>query len=240
MAFWNKVLDRNRFVLNSALIATFTFVLSATGFCVDPYKISEQVYDFGQVGIDYKIFHNFKLTNISQKAFQIDSVDVPCDCSSVLFAKKLVKPKESVDLQLTFDTKDFYGPVNRKFIVFLSIPERRTIILFYLAEVGQWKNGLKPEPFAVFMLPTHKQQTVKINNKYFDKIKAEVQNIHSNEFTVELTKAEANKNGALEISVIPDPALKNGTYLSNFTLKITTGEGEEPTYLTIPVKIARF
>lgn len=204
------------------------------------YKVSEEKFDFGYVGIDYRIFHNYQLINTSKKDIIIDSVDVMCDCSSVLYDKKVLKPHDTVLFRLTFDTKDFYGPVSRKFNVFLSIPEKRTLSFFYLAEVGQWQNGLKPDPFAVFMLPTHKQQTIKISNRVFESIEAEVHDQHADFFKVEIVKNKAGKAETLELIIIPESGLAKGTYLSNFTIKITPDGEETPAFLTIPVKIARF
>ncbi|MGH8015485.1 MAG: DUF1573 domain-containing protein [Candidatus Zixiibacteriota bacterium] len=214
--------------------------LISAGHSQDPWKVSEQMFDFGYVGIAYTIFHDFKIINTGRKPIQIDSVDVLCDCSSVLVDKRLLRPNDTAVFKLTFDTKDFYGPVNRKFHVFVSIPEKRVVTFFYLAEVGQWKNGLKPNPFSVFMLPTHKQQSVRITNRFFDSIKAEIENIHSGFFTVEFVRDNAGKDEVIEMSVIADEGLIKGTYLSNFTVKITTDDPENPAILTIPVKIARF
>jgi hypothetical protein len=204
------------------------------------YKVSEEKFDFGYVGIDYRIFHNYQLINTSKKDIRIDSVDVMCDCSSVLFDKKVLKPHDTVLFKLTFDTRDFYGPVSRKFNVFLSIPEKRVISFFYLAEVGQWQNGLKPDPFAVFMLPTHKQQIIRINNRVFESIEAEVHDQHADFFKVEIVNNKASKAEHLEFAIMPNVGLAKGTYLSNFTIKITAENDANPAYLTIPVKIARF
>ena len=216
------------------------FVMFASAMGQNAYKISEEKFDFGYVGIDYRIFHNYKLINTSKKDIMIDSVDVMCDCSSVLFDKKVLKPHDTVLFKLTFDTRDFYGPISRKFNVFLSIPEKRVISFFYLAEVGQWQNGLKPDPFAVFMLPTHKQQIIKINNRVFESIEAEIYDQHADFFKVEIVKNNAGRADQLEFAIIPDAGLAKGTYLSNFTIKIISDSDPNPAYLTIPVKIARF
>jgi len=239
MAFWNNQSVKFHFLSNTLLGVIFICLMSASVHTQSRYKVSEQVFDFGHVGIDYRIFHNFKLVNTGHKVIRIDSVDVRCDCSSVLYDRQVLGPNDTLILKLTFDTKDFYGPVNRKFIVFLSLPERETTTFFYLAEVGQWQNGLKPNPFAIFMLPTHKEQSIKITNKVFESIKVEIQDINDDFFTVEFKKDNAKKDEMLELSVIPDKSLAKGTYLSNFTIKITADDND-PAFLTIPVKIARF
>ncbi len=239
MDCWNNKKAKSCFVSNVFGAAICIGLIATSGHTQSRYILSEQVFDFGYVGIDYKIFHNYKLINTSPKPIKIDSVDVLCDCSSLSYDKKVLGPNDTLIMKLTFDTKDFYGPVNRKFIVFLSLPEKETVSFFYLAEVGQWKNGLKPNPLAIFMLPTHTEKSLQITNKIFEYMKAEIQDQQDDFFTVKFLKEDAKIGEVLEISAIADKSLAKGTYLSNFTLKITADDNE-PAFLTIPVKIARF
>ena len=224
------------------LLFAVGFTLAITGQLISakPITVVEEFFDFGHVGIDYKLFHKFKVINSGTKRIKIDSINVPCDCSTVRYRKDLIDKGDTLDFVLTFDTKDFYGPVNRKFKIYISFPEKKNISLIYLANVGQWMNGLRPNPFSIFFLPTHKKKTVKIPNKFFDKISLELERQYDDSFIVNITKAEAEKGEMLELSLSPNPELGKGTYLSNFTLKVTIGEDEEATFLTIPVKIARF
>lgn len=229
--------------LNSKILASAIFsvlLLAHGGSGQDVIKVVEESFDFGQVGIDYRIFHTFKIINTGIKDIKIDSVDVLCDCSSVLYDKKSLGAKDTLELKLKFDTRDFYGPVSRKMLVFLSLPEKKTISLVYLAEVGQWKDGLKPDPFAIFMLPTHKQQSVKINNKFFESLDAEILNINDDYYTVEIVNNGAKKGEAIELLIRPKADLSKGTYFSNFTIKVTGDDKSSPANLTFPVKIARF
>jgi len=228
--------------LRSILLFSIVFSLAITSqlHSAGALTVVEEFFDFGHVGIEYKLFHEFKVINSGSKLIKIDSINVPCDCSTVRYRKDSIKKGDTLDFVLTFDTKDFYGPVNRKFKIYLSVPEKKTISLIYLANVGQWMNGLKPNPFSIFFLPTHKKKTVKIPNKFFDKISLELERQYDNSFTVEIIKAEAERGEKLELSLSPNPELGKGTYLSNFTLKVIVGEDEEATFLTIPVKIARF
>ena len=90
------------------------------------------------------------------------------------------------------------------------------------------------------MLPTHKQQIIKINNRVFESIVAEIHDQHDDFFKVELVKNKAGKTEHVELAIVPEAALAKGTYLSNFTIKILTDSDPAPVFLTIPVKIARF
>ncbi|MCH9025445.1 MAG: DUF1573 domain-containing protein [candidate division Zixibacteria bacterium] len=233
-----KILNNSKLRLLFAI--GFTLAITSQLLSAKAVTVVEEFFDFGHVGIEYKLFHKFKVINSGVKRIKIDSIDVPCDCSAVRYEKEWMEKGDTLDFILTFDTKDFYGPVNRKFKIYVSVPEKKTISLIYLANVGQWTNGFKPIPFSVFFLPTHKMKTVKIPNKFFDKISLELERQYDNSFTVEVIKAEAAKGDMLELKLSPNPELVKGTYHSNFTLKVTIGENEEPTFLTIPVKIARF
>ncbi len=234
----HKIIKNSK--LRLLLAIGFTLAITSQLLSAQAVTVVEEYFDFGHVGIEYKLFHKFKVINSGLKRIRIDSVNVPCDCSAVRFGKEWVERGDTLDFVLTFDTKDFYGPVNRKFKIYMSVPEKKTVSLIYLANVGQWMNGLKPNPFSVFFLPNHKKKTVKIPNKFFDKISLELERQYDSSFTVEIIKAEAEKGETLELSLSPNPKLGKGTYLSNFTLKVIAGENEEATFLTIPVKIARF
>ena len=233
-----KILENSnlRLLLAIGFILAFTSQSDST----EPVTVVEDFIDFGYVGIEYKLFHKFKVINSGTKRIKIDSIDVPCDCSVVRYKKEWMEKGDTLDFILTFDTKDFYGPVNRKFKIYVSYPEKKTISIIYLANVGQWVNGLKPNPFSVFFLQTHKEQIVKIPNKFFDKISLELERQYDNSFTVEFIKAEAERGEMLELLLSPSSELGKGTYHSNFTVKVTAGENEEPVFLTIPVKIVRF
>jgi len=215
-------------------------IMPDLGMCQERFKMLEESFDFGHVGIDYRIFHTFKLINTGIKDIKIDSIDVLCDCSSVLFDKNNLHPKDTLEIKLKFDTRDFYGPVSRKMNVFLSLPERRVVSLTYLAEVGLWNDGLKPDPFAIFMLPTNKQQSVKVHNRFFESLNAEILNINDDYYTIEIVKNGAKKGEAIELLVRPKADLGKGTYFSNFTIKVTGDDKSSPANLTFPVKIARF
>ena len=76
-------------------------------------------------------------------------------------------------------------------------------------------NGLKPEPFSVFLLPGQKEQSIKISNRLFDELQVEIEKQHDDTFTLEIKKEKAGKEEQMEIVVKPSPELKKGTYLSN-------------------------
>lgn len=238
----SKELLKFRWIISLMVFLAVLVLAPMESSAQEPYQVSIYSVDFGFVGIDYKIYYTYKIRNLRRKPITIDSLKVNCDCTTVIYDKKVLKAGETSNLKLTFDTKDFYGPVNRKFEVFLGLPEHRVVTLFYKAHVGQWINGLKPDPFSVFLLPTQNKQSIKITNKFFDDLKVEIEHQNDDYFSLEIVNGKANKEEQLEILLKVAPDLAKGTYYSNFTMKVTgkLQDKDESSFLTIPVKIVRF
>ena len=115
-----------------------------------------RVYDFGEVGIDFDVFHTFTIVNHSDSAITIDSVKVTCDCSYVTFLDSLVAPGDSAKIHLKFNTKNYYGPVSKAILVYSNSAITPKLEMFYKAIVGQWYYGLQPKPSSLFFLPKNK------------------------------------------------------------------------------------
>ncbi|KAA3637781.1 MAG: DUF1573 domain-containing protein [Calditrichaeota bacterium] len=167
-------------------------------------------------------------------------MDVSCDCTTVTPSDTTLKPGDTVYFDLTFETKDYFGPVNKSFTVFTDYKKRPEVQFFYLAIVGQWYNGLKPDPISLFFLPGKKKQTVKIPNKVFDEISVDYQILFNDHFTAKAVNDKAGKDEFLEFEISPSPTLPIGTNHSSLTIGITDSDSEEKTILTIPVKLVKY
>ncbi len=199
----------------------------------------EQMYDFGHVGIDFKIQHTFIFVNRADVPIKIKEIYVPCDCSMVKSVDSLVQPGDTAFFYLTFDTKDFYGPVNKSFSVFTDYPKLPELEYFYVSIVGQWFSGLKPKPISLFFLPSKKKHKIQISNNSFDKITIGSVS-HARDFVTTKTITEiAGKGNVVEIDVVPEESLPSGTYLTTVTVGLITDSDEE-TMFSIPVKIVKY
>lgn len=199
----------------------------------------EQVFDFGHVGIDFKLFHTYKYVNETDQPVTITDIDVTCDCSEVNVPSYEIQPGDTAFFNLIFSTKDYYGPTTKSFIVHTTDPKLPTIEYFYKSIVGQWYDGLKPDPRSFFFLPGKTEAKIVLTNKFYDKIKLINYEQYDNIFTTEIVKEKADKNEVLEIIVAPSEKIGKGTLNSVLTLTVDIGK-DKPAIFSIPIKIVRY
>lgn len=237
-------------MIKSLMVSVFLFLVLShqslySGVKVIPkakpdLKSQDTVFDFGHVAIDFRIFHDFSLVNRSERPIKVTRVYVPCDCSSVTVLDSLINPGDTGFFRLTFSTKDYYGPTRKLFKVFTDHPDLRAVEYHYRSIIGQWLDAIKPSPTSLFFLPSHQTTKMTIPNPIYDEITVSVEHQYDTTFNITLLKDRASRGDSLELEISPHPNLKKGTYLSNVTLRVGKEATEEPTILTIPIKIVRY
>ncbi len=201
---------------------------------------SEQVYDFGHVGIDYQVFHEFKLFNSGAKPIKIDSMQVPCDCSTAQLLDSTLHQGDTIKIRLMFNTKDFYGMTSKSLAIFTNDPLMPKLDLYYVSTIGQWLQGLKPDPISLFFLPGQQVKKVVLTNKQFEKYTISVADQANDFIQIRILRPLVSKSGTGEVEVAADSKLQSGTYNTSFRLKADVPELKAPIFLTIPVKIVRY
>ncbi len=202
------------------------------------FPVTEELrFDFGHVGIDYTIYHDYPYENRTGDTVRVEEIDVTCDCSSVYARNTVIPPGDTTYFMLKFSTKDFYGKVTKTFTVHTDHPRLPEMIYVYSGIVGQWYGGIKPEPHSLFFLPGKGPQTIRIQNPLYDQIMVTQYIQRDSTFTTHIKSETAPKGEDLEIEIAPNPNLASGSYVSNVTLHVTQVEVDEPNILTIPIKI---
>lgn len=226
--------------LQFAFVAVLISFYSTSAKVEEGLKYEEQVFDFGHIGVDFKVVHTFQLVNGGRKAIRITGVHAPCDCSAVAALDSIIRPGDTGFFRLTFSTKDYYGPTYKSFKVFTDHPKVPELQYSYQSIVGQWLDRIKPDPISVFFLPAQKARKITIANTAYDEISLTVREQYDTTFEVTLWRDKAVKGEALELEIAPRANLKTGTYRSNVTLVVEKKGLKDPTILTIPVKIVRY
>ena len=207
----------------------------------DPRSPVDQiVFDFGHVGIDYNVYYRYPFVNHSADTVHIKDIVVHCDCSSAFAVDTLLAPGDSTTINLRYNTRNFYGPQNKQVTVISDYPSEETLNLFYLSIVGQWFEGVKPDPLAAFFLPPHKVHTITIPNERYDRLSIAQIDQANDYYDVLPVKGEAGKGESLAIEIRPSENLQAGTRQSNVSLTVDPGELGELIRLTIPIKIVRY
>jgi len=200
----------------------------------------ELVFDFGHVGIDFNLFHTFTYVNRTDQTVNISEVRVNCDCSTVQLIDSLIEPGDTAFFRLTFNTRDYYGPVSQFFRATTTDPAYPELKYFFVAIVGQWFHGLKPDPFSLFFLANKREITVSVPNLKFDEIQIADIVPHDTTFSVEVVEKEADKGEAIKLKVSPSKGLVRSTFLSSMTFLVEADGLDKPTILTVPIKIVKY
>jgi hypothetical protein len=203
-------------------------------------QVDEATYDFGQVGVDYQVYHNYKLFTNGTKPIRIESLKVSCDCSTAYLTDSTVRPGDTVQLELSFNTRDFYGRTSKSLTVYTNDPRMPKFELYYLSTIGQWLAGLKPEPIALFFLPGHKSKPVTITNTQFDEYTLEPAGCAHTFVSTSLSPTVVTKGQTKTFDVHVGDDLGPGTWNSSVRVKASVKGIAEPVYITIPIKIVRY
>lgn len=228
-----------------------TIVLAGIGVCLiagqrvdaapgDGIDGTHLAYDFGCVGMDFDIYHTFRLTNNGLDTVRVSEVIANCDCSHVMFLDSTLYPGDTVDLRLQFNTEDYYGPSTRKIVVKSNDRHQPEMKLFYFSTVGQWLHRIVPKPVSLFFLGAKGPKELLVSNQGVDRVEVREIDIADDIVAVETVTEAAVRGDNIKLKVSPKPDLTAGTHQTSFRLTLAVSETEKPLYLTIPVKIVKY
>lgn len=203
-------------------------------------RFTEEKYDIGCVGVDFKIYHTIKMVNYGQDTIRIDTMTGHCDCTEVRFRDSVVTPGDTARGLMIFNTTDMYGPIEKDIRVYSSDKKSHYAYLPYTAIVGQWLHQVEPKPVSVFFLPGQKSRSSSFLNHELEYIMLQDIRLDGDVFDVRTVRSRAGKGESLELEVTPKADLPPGTHITNFTAIIGLPEGSPPLRITIPVKVVKY
>lgn len=86
-------------------------------------------YDFGNIIQDSVVTTNFIITNEGNILLRINNVTASCGCTAVFPEKKELKPSESTNIKVTFNSKGRSGSQHKIITVETNDPKKSTIKL---------------------------------------------------------------------------------------------------------------
>lgn len=101
---------------------------------------SSLVWDFGQVKEGDVVGHVFIVTNTTDKTFHINSVNTSCGCTASEIKKKELRPGESTELEVKFNSKGYHGDISQHVYVNTDGIEQPVIKFTIKAEVVKEGN----------------------------------------------------------------------------------------------------
>jgi len=104
--------------------------------------VSEEEWDFGKVTQGEKPTHIFMVKNEGEGDLVITGVKGCCPCIEVSISSNLIKPGESAELKVSYDTTDYVGKDEKHVFIYSNdpqVPDKR-ISLYVETEVFPTPN----------------------------------------------------------------------------------------------------
>ena len=104
--------------------------------------VSEEEWDFGKVTQGEKPTHIFIVKNGGEEDLIIEGVKESCPCIEASISTTLIKPGESAELKVTYDTTDYMGKDEKHVHIYSNDPQvpDKKINLYVEIEVFQIPN----------------------------------------------------------------------------------------------------
>lgn len=129
------------------MMRSFVVIFLLTGIAIFPQigspKVSVQngVFEFGDVNQNDLVNHSFVITNTGGDVLQILDVKASCGCTAASPDKKELKPRESTQIKVTFNSKGRKGPQTKTITIKTNDPEQPVITLMIKGNVVVKENN---------------------------------------------------------------------------------------------------
>jgi hypothetical protein len=137
--------DNTNYALSvSATIEEDFSKLSASDLANAPkIEFNSKVFEFGEITEGQKVDYVFKIMNKGKKDLLIRSAKASCGCTAANPGSNLIKPGESTDLKVTFDSQGKEGMQNKTVTVISNDPNQATVVLQVTGKVKKKEEASK-------------------------------------------------------------------------------------------------
>jgi hypothetical protein len=153
-------------------------VLVSPGFAAQKVEITEPTYNFGKIIQHAVLTKRFWMRNFGTSSTKIAEVNPDCGCVDVIIRDSLIKPKDSISIDILFHTRNFLGFMTKKpgiklegasedipFVLYAEIivkPENASPLVITPAKVDVSQYSSKPRRRGVFTITNNGIQDFQI------------------------------------------------------------------------------
>lgn len=146
---WGFIISRVYFKINGKEIRKHRFIISASieedfrNLTEEEKKnapkaiFNKEVFNFGEIGQNESISKRIELTNKGNAPLIIRKIKSSCGCTVVKPDKKILKPGESTDFKVTFNSGRKKGHQSKVVTVILNDPQKPTVRLYVRGTVKE-------------------------------------------------------------------------------------------------------
>lgn len=100
-------------------------------------KLSKYNHNFGNVKEGEILDLKINVSNNGDADLKIKKVKSSCGCTAALMSSKLLKPNETSELKIEFDTKNLSGQIARTITLYTNDPKHPTRVLTLIANIEE-------------------------------------------------------------------------------------------------------
>ena len=210
-------------------------VLVATACAAPELAVEQGSFNFGTIPQGKTVQHNFIVKNNGDAPLQIKHLSAACGCTAAKPSSSLVPPGRSAEIQVTFDSANFSGNVE-KTVTMTTNAGKVPSYTFKLD--GNIVEGLRVTPRQLNLgsigVTVAKQATLTVTNFGVNSVKLLSVNVSSASLQIKATikKAELKpgETGSIELAVKARPEAK---VLSGYLHILTNSQQKKE--ITVPV-----
>jgi len=99
--------------MRRAIYLTFVLLFCCCAVYAQQNKTDANLWDFGKIKEGQIVRHKFILKNETAKDLKIEGVTTSCGCTASAVNKKLLKPQESTELEVSFNSSKYSGEIKQ-------------------------------------------------------------------------------------------------------------------------------
>lgn len=184
-------------------------------------EISQKSWDFGFIPRGAKVTHNFLLKNVGNDTLRITNVRKSCGCTAAPLRKTVLSPGDTTQLEVTFSSGSYQGPVSKAVYVESNDPIEPFIDVTFLANVSVPSTLLAFDPFfikfdTIRQLPV--RASVKVTNIDSQAVSFSIAEQPMDYVDLKARKKKLAPGKEVEIEVILDKAPPAGEFGTSFTV----------------------
>ena len=215
--------------------AVFAVVIPADAGAAKPLiRTTPEFFDFGHVPEGQRVFYRYWLANDGDDTLIVASVKPQCGCTTVPLPSDRLAPSDSVPLDLSFDTKNLKGMVNKAVRIWSNDSTKVPATIYFKASVNDPERSIEVTPAAASLTSIDKpEQVIELSNRsnvgYAVGFESPVPAFLNCQFSSDMLAPK----GTITMRLTVGKGVPLGEYATSVTLRL---EGDVPYMLTIPIR----
>jgi hypothetical protein len=231
----NSTVPRTIFNIASLLlVVAASLCLPLAGAAAPIISTTPATFDFGYVPEGQTVFHRYWLANQGDDTLVVEMVKPQCGCTTVPLPKDRLAPADSVPLDLSFDSKNIKGRVNKAVRIWSNDSTQYPAIIYFSANVSDSAQLIvATPPIASLVSIDNPLQVIELSNASKNSYRVWLAAPLPPFLNCEFSNDSLPPGGTITLTLTTGEGVPLGDYRASLTVQC---DGDVPFPMTIPIK----